>query len=71
MRSVGQGTGPRPDWVARKFNHRSALFRVQNYVTIPEKADQFTWARGTGALVHSQDTAVVLIEPGKPVPVIP
>ena len=38
MRSVGQGTGPRPDWVARKFNHRSALFRVQNYVTIPEKS---------------------------------
>ena len=38
---VGQGTGLRPDWVARKFNHRSALFRVQNQVTIPEKADQF------------------------------
>ena len=34
---VGQGTGLRPDWVARKFNHRSALFRVQNQVTIPEK----------------------------------
>ena len=40
--SVGQGTGLRPDWVARKFKHRSALFRVQNQVTIPEKADQFT-----------------------------
>ena len=35
--SGGQGTGLRPDWVARKFNHRSALFRVHNQVTIPEK----------------------------------
>ena len=40
-KTVGQGTGLRPDWVARKFNHHSALFRVQNQVTIPEKADQF------------------------------
>ena len=36
--SGGQGTGLRPDWVARKFNHRSALFQVQNQVTIPEKS---------------------------------
>ena len=39
--SVGQGTGLRPDWVAREFIHRSSLFRVQNQVTIPKKADQF------------------------------